>query len=262
MIIVLILAILAPILARILYFACSRRREYLADASAAVYTRYPEGLASALEKITGHYKGTGRRSMRQRKANRVLAPMYIINPMEAVAAVGLFSTHPPSKKRISLLRSMAGGVSYQEYNEAFRKVNGGKGVIGKRTLAGDSPVARREASAEKKDKKAAQDRSHDVVQMLGRLENLLMLTCVCGVGIKVPPTLRRDSIACPRCGQLNMLPLADVASGKPDEFRYRRRGKGWESVKCPCGGVTQISPALSVGSIACAKCRKKIEIES
>src|SRR5262245_14758416 len=90
------LAVLAPGLAQMMYFACSRRREYLADASAARFTRYPEGLASALEKISVHYQGGIR-------ANKVLAPMYIVNPMQALAAVGLFSTHPPTEDRVKIL---------------------------------------------------------------------------------------------------------------------------------------------------------------
>src|SRR5262245_35094400 len=69
-----VFAILAPLAARMMYFACSRRREYLADASAARFTRYPEGLASALEKISVHFQAN-------HEANRILAPMYIINPM-------------------------------------------------------------------------------------------------------------------------------------------------------------------------------------
>src|SRR5260221_4426638 len=108
------LAIPAPFLAQMMYFACSRRREYLADASAARFTRYPEGLASALEKITVQARGGP-------KPNRVLAPMYIINPMEALAAVGLFSTHPPTENRVHVLRAMGGGVGYVDYDAAYKK---------------------------------------------------------------------------------------------------------------------------------------------
>ena len=71
----LLLAVLAPLAAQLLYFACSRRREYLADACGARFTRYPEGLASALEKIAAK-AGQGS------KVNRSLAPLYIVNPLQ------------------------------------------------------------------------------------------------------------------------------------------------------------------------------------
>ena len=75
MIVAVLLAILAPIVARIIYFAISRKREYLADASAARLTRYPDGLASALEKISANTHDL-------KSANKVTAPMYILNPLK------------------------------------------------------------------------------------------------------------------------------------------------------------------------------------
>lgn len=102
--VIIILAILAPIFARILQFAISRQREYLADAAATELTGYPEGLASALEKISG---------MQQAQSpldNKALQNLYIVNPAlgarGAKAAKGLFATHPPTAKRIERLRSM------------------------------------------------------------------------------------------------------------------------------------------------------------
>jgi len=211
------LAILAPILAQVMYFACSRRREYLADASAARFTRYPEGLASALEKIAVEAQGN-------RQANRVLAPMYIVNPMEALAAVGLFSTHPPTENRIHILRSMGGGVGYVDYDAAFRKITGKAGCIGARTLSEDTPAARREGSAAGPDPLASQinpvdlrkagpetreemvTRSREVGNLLGRMGGLTMMQCPCGVGIKVPPGAPWTTIPCPRCGRENPVP--------------------------------------------------------
>ncbi|HZE96385.1 MAG TPA: M48 family metallopeptidase [Planctomycetota bacterium] len=206
LVLAIVLAILAPVLAQMMYFACSRRREYLADASAARFTRYPEGLASALEKITVQASGG-------RKANRVLAPMYIVNPMEALAAVGLFSTHPPTTERVQLLRSMGGGVGYVDYDAAFRKLTG-KGVIGSRTLAEDKPEQARAAVPEAPGVAAAApdtreqivERSREVTKMMGRLDGMTMMRCECGVGIKVPPGSTWPSIPCPRCGRDNPVP--------------------------------------------------------
>ena len=82
-----VLAILAPIFAQLIYFAISRRREYLADAGAARLTRYPEGLASALEVLAGD-------THRLAKANKATAPMYIVNPMHEEGAMALNATAP------------------------------------------------------------------------------------------------------------------------------------------------------------------------
>ena len=101
MIIVLILALLAPLFARILQFAISREREYLADAGAAELTGYPEGLASALEKISGQQIKEGPLD------KQALQGLYIVNPaMSRTTASLLFATHPPIEKRIQRLREM------------------------------------------------------------------------------------------------------------------------------------------------------------
>lgn len=101
MIIGIILSILAPIVATLIQLAISRKREYLADASGSLLTRYPEGLASALEKI-GQY---GRPMKVQSGA---IAHLYIANPLgsgQFTKKVGnLFSTHPPIEERIKILR--------------------------------------------------------------------------------------------------------------------------------------------------------------
>ena len=104
LIIGLIFIILSPIFARLMQLAVSRRREYLADASAALLTRYPEGLARALEKIS--------QSQPMGKTNQATAHLYIGDPQgnEANSKKGrwlhLFSTHPPITERIARLRSM------------------------------------------------------------------------------------------------------------------------------------------------------------
>lgn len=106
MIAFLLLATLAPLFARILQFAISREREYLADASAADLTGYPEGLAGALEKISGLQSPEGPLN------KQALQGLYIVNPAftrgrnAKFSASGLFATHPPIEKRIERLREM------------------------------------------------------------------------------------------------------------------------------------------------------------
>jgi heat shock protein HtpX len=91
--------ILAPIVAALIQAAVSRKREYLADATGALTTRYPEGLASALEKIK-----LGGSAMQ--KQNTSTAHLFFANPMKGKNLTSLFSTHPPVDERISKLRSM------------------------------------------------------------------------------------------------------------------------------------------------------------
>jgi heat shock protein HtpX len=253
-ILAILLAILAPILARMLYFACSRRREYLADASAARFTRYPEGLASALEKITVHYQGS-------REANRVLAPMYIVNPMEALAAVGLFSTHPPTENRVMILRSMGGGVGYVDYDAAYRKITGRSGCIGRRTLSEDTPAPARAATpAPPESREETVNRSREVGDLLGRLDGLTVLKCACGVGIKVPPGASWPSIPCPRCGRDNPVPRAKTAAAPDEPLFFQRTGKGWESFQCTCGATINLSPLFQAPTKQCGRCGRTIKI--
>ncbi|MEX0924733.1 MAG: M48 family metallopeptidase [Candidatus Paceibacterota bacterium] len=100
------LAILSPIVAMVIKFAVSRRREFLADATGSLLTRYPEGLASALEKISS-YQGE------MKRANHATAHLYISNPFKGgnksknggpSFLTKLFMTHPPVEERIKALR--------------------------------------------------------------------------------------------------------------------------------------------------------------
>jgi heat shock protein HtpX len=101
MVIALVFALLAPLATKLLQLAVSREREYLADASAVQLTRYPEGLASALEKISKDHEVL-------EVANRATQHLYIVNPIKPFEkrASGLFSTHPPIEYRIARLRLM------------------------------------------------------------------------------------------------------------------------------------------------------------
>ena len=96
-----VLAILTPIAAMLIQLAISRKREFLADASGALLTRYPEGLASALEKIS-------RDQHQLRRANKATAHLYITSPFKGKRAKSwftkLFMTHPPVEERIKALR--------------------------------------------------------------------------------------------------------------------------------------------------------------
>lgn len=99
-IVAIILSILAPIAAVLMQFAISRKREFLADANGALLTRYPEGLARALLKISADPAPL-------KKANRATAHLFISNPFRGKKVSKLFMTHPPIEERVKLLRGMS-----------------------------------------------------------------------------------------------------------------------------------------------------------
>jgi len=270
----LVLAILAPLLAQILYFACSRRREYLADASAARFTRYPAGLAGALEKIAGAAAGA-----KMKNVSRAVAPMFIINPLRASGRSGLFSTHPPTEDRVHILRSMAGGAGYAEYEAAYERAHGGRGVLGEATLGSADAAAVRAPAAEPE--KGDLERAREAVDILHLTAGYLMLQCACGLKVKIPPGYRKNEIKCPRCGRIHPVPTAVVAGataaleGLADEEKGRRQAAPaespraafthtsgrWSSFRCPCGGTVQLSPNFSAPEVRCRRCGRMIDVK-
>jgi len=199
LVVAIVLIILAPIMAQLIYFAISRKREYMADASSALYTRYPEGLASALEKIAAS-------TTQLKSANQATAPMYIINPFrkEGRAASNLTSTHPPISERIRILRSMA-GASFADYEQVYQKVHGaGKGVIPASALALSHPAGLRAAGAEAVSKEPDRiERTRETSDLMWRLGNYKTITCDCGTKLRVPPNFKEPAVRCPHCGRIN-----------------------------------------------------------
>ncbi len=270
-------AILAPLFARLLYFAVSRQREYLADASSARFTRYPRGLASALEKIAGSQTGRSGHEL------RALAPMYIVNPL--AAATGMFASHPPTRRRVEILRAMAGGAGWIDYEKAYQKIVGDRTpCLNKDTLAQEGSVAAREPSPGADRREEAMDRAREATDLIDRLAHFILIPCLCGVRIKVPPKFKGNQVDCPRCARKHTVPQAEPgvaagaaitaaalaagvagAAGKESPAAgssYRRQGKSWESFRCTCGRVQQLSPTFSGDKVRCASCGKDIEILS
>ncbi|MCD6398369.1 MAG: M48 family metallopeptidase [Candidatus Aenigmarchaeota archaeon] len=94
----LLLAVISPIIVRLIQLSISRKREFLADASSVQLTRYPEGLASALEKISKINKG-------KLKVSEAVSHLFFVDPVKS-ALDSLYATHPPIEKRIEVLRNM------------------------------------------------------------------------------------------------------------------------------------------------------------
>jgi len=199
MVISLMFAILAPILARLLYFAISRKREYLADASAVRLTRYPEGLASALEKLSQN-------RFNLKTATKATAGLYIVNPLKktGMQVANLTSTHPPISERIKILRGMMHGVDYSEYQTAYNKVKQSNEKIipssGLKTVK-DIPILGGMIPATNLTKKEEKRKLGNIVMGVNGYN---FYNCKCGVTIKVPPTFKGNKVTCPRCGEVNV----------------------------------------------------------
>jgi len=193
-------AILAPIMTQLLYFALSRKREYLADAGAARLTRYPEGLARALEKIAGD------RSPQLATANQVNAPMFIVNPFKRKGQLklsDLTSTHPPISERIRILRGMSHGASLKDYSDAYVNITKSKTILPASALTKEN-LALREASAKVKDKRL-EKQLRQVGDIMRKVNGFVFLTCLCGLTLKIPPNYKGKTVMCPRCKRVHEL---------------------------------------------------------
>jgi heat shock protein HtpX len=277
-----VLAILAPILAQLIYFAVSRRREYLADAGAAVYTRYPEGLAQALEVLSGQ-------SAKLERVSKATAPMFIVNPLNpsARAAFSMFATHPPSEQRIQVLRGMAGGASFAAYQSAWRKVD--RNAKMPATLVAETGAALREASPEALQERAAmqqdnpRDRKRDTGDLLRKLNDFVFIPCACGMRIKLPPTWSEPTAQCPRCGTMHAVPMAGLVAAAnvlqqqgipfrkakeqatpppmPSGRTVQKPRDAWATIQCSCGAKKTLSPSFSAPQTLCSNCGKAIDVE-
>lgn len=197
LVVALILMILAPIMAQLLYFAISRKREYLADASSALYTRYPEGLASALEKLAAS-------TTQLQSANQATAPMYTVNPFRShgKAASDLTSTHPPISERIRILRSMV-GASYVDYEKAYRQLHKGKGVVPASAVSAVGAVPLVPVKPETMVEEPAEvERSRETSDVMWHLSNYKTIPCECGIKLRVPPQFKAEKVRCPHCGRI------------------------------------------------------------
>lgn len=278
MVVAIVLAILAPILAQVIYFACSRRREYLADAGSAVYTRYPEGLASALEVLAAD---TGALA----SANRATAPMYIVNPFNkgGMMALSLSSTHPPIHDRIQILRSMAGGASYRDYQLAWAKIRGQEAKrMPKSALSMPGGAIRApHPDAKPGAEQEARKRMRQAGDLLRNLNQFLFLPCACGLRIKIPPDFKQSEVKCPRCSRVLRVPVAQMGAlaGLGEQIapgveplpvatpmtpqpplEIVRHGQDWMSFKCSCGAVKNLGPSFQAPKTTCASCGRTIVV--
>ena len=121
-------------------------------------------------------------------------------------AANATSTHPPIDERIRILRSMGGGASFRAYDESYRKVRGGGGVIPGSALKDDAGAAaapRREAP--RPEPAARKVRAREVDDFLYGKEGYRRIPCACGTVLKIPPGFASPGAKCPRCGTVHKI---------------------------------------------------------
>ncbi len=262
-----LVAILSPLAIRLLYYACSRTREYLADATSARLTRYPEGLASALEKIAAHQMTA------PAEVNSAVTPLYIVNPLERLHFSGISSTHPPTESRIKILRAMGGGAGYVDYEAALKKVEGERVRLPELELAARTGEHLRARSADSNQDPMEDpvSRAHAALDLVDVLAGYTTVLCPCGLRLKMPPESDAAHVGCPRCGRV--LDVPRTAAEKTDRpatlpvvveeagaLHYKRASDDWEAFSCTCGQTIQLGAGYPLDYTICAKCHRRIEI--
>ena len=285
------LAVFAPVYAIFIAVGVVRKRVYLADAAAALYTRYPEGLAGALHVISGD-------PYTLVHANRGIATLCTVNPYKKEMGIHtpflLGATHPHTEQRISILRRIHGGVSLGAYQRAWQEEIGTKRqLVPADAMKKVRPVPIRESECDMAT--PPRERARAAGDLVRRLHDYLFLGCICGMRIKLPPTFPRDHVACPRCGRTCTVPTAALITGAAAaatvveqatreiadmegrdparEAAARERAltaapaltitrttPGWMTFKCTCGTPNQISPSFDAPNTVCPECKAKIAI--
>ena len=199
-----IFAILGPILARLFYFALSRRREYLADATAVRLTRYPEGLASALEKIS--HSG-----LSFTKVNKIIAPMFFVNPIKrnGIEFSSLTATHPPVEERIKILRNITRGVNFRYFQSAYNEIQkikkNRKKLIPEFYLKERHTIPLREAVLAPVLAFDNRSKKREICDTIMKANGYSFIECSCGLKIKIPEGFgfNKAKITCPKCGTIH-----------------------------------------------------------
>lgn len=235
--------ILAPLFAQMLYFACSRRREFLADASAALFTRFPAGLAGALEKISVANSGVDAPGITERA--RPLLPMYIVNPLDAAGGGSLFSTHPPIADRVKVLRGMA-GASFVEYDKVYRSLVGGekRGVIGEATLreaTQQGDPGRRDPSEPEPARIESQGAGPAMV--------------VGGAALAASRVRHPGETGSARKPYW-FVGGEDRVAQRSESLDWAARSAGYLTVDCSCGLRIRTPPGFTGETVACPKCKR------
>jgi heat shock protein HtpX len=255
------------IIAYFSYFYMPKKREYLADAMAVQLTRYPEGLASALEKTSKTVENLVR-------VSPITAPIFFVNPIKRKneKLSDISRTHPPISKRIEILRKMGGYADYKTYDLAHRQVTNKKKIIPVSTLGKSKKIPVIKPSVT--EGLFTEGAKKYIYKYLYAFSEHKFITCSCGLKVIVPPDSKSITI-CPKCGNLLetskavMTTFVEKTQNKEvintqqmEPLVYKRKSKGWETIECVCGHFLTLSPVFLGNNISCTSCGRIIKIEN
>jgi heat shock protein HtpX len=202
-----LVVVFGALVARLIYMAASRTREYMADAGAAIFTRNPLALASALEKLGGEQARVSAEAGKaatpvppSAQAMLIISPSLKANRRSGSKSSSLFDTHPPLSHRIEILRLLGGqpNFSYGDYAGAYDRVTGKRASFFPTTSLTEAPV---QTMAFNDTGEPGADLRREALDSLRRGEGWRLHDCPCGARVKIPAEfVGTRPVACPRCG--------------------------------------------------------------
>jgi len=271
----LVFSILAPLITIVIIKSISRKRVYLADATAVRLTRFPAALISAMEKISVS-------SMPYVHKNRMTAILFFDDPYKNNTP--LFVSHPALHKRIRILQTLGDSANYYDYNNAFSKVTNQKHLMPISLLRNTESLPILNAVVNNQPLFTSTSSTHIMANDIIRsMLNYTFIKCdKCGMQFKLPEDFVKPSITCPRCGTnvKNPHPEVKLSTKEEDEaekeklhsliikkidgeehYYYKRKhANSWETFTCICGDAKQLSPFFKEKQFYCVNCGRKIEI--
>lgn len=249
-------SLLSPLVANILYFSISKKREFLADASAVRLTRYPYGLLSALQKISNS-------DCEFKTAQSTLSAFYISDPFAQARPLFNCQTHPPIEKRIEILQSLTHDVNYFTYQKAYSRICGKLGknsniipnsAFHESAIIPVIPFIMEEMAKQDNIKPKPTSKKSDDLNKPKPAESDEIKTMI--------PNQQRESYRAnfvpPRSSNIDKDAKAVLETD--GSVVYYRKGAEWESFACVCGNAKHLSPTFKNSYLFCTNCRATINI--
>ena len=142
-------------------------------------------------------------------ANKVTAPMYIVNPFKKKGQMklsDLTSTHPPISERVRILRNLTHGASFKDYSEAYSNVTHSKAAFIPASAMTKEQVALRDAQEKAVKQERKENQARQIGDIMRKVNQFAFIPCACGLTMKIPPNFKGKNVTCPRCHKNHDIP--------------------------------------------------------